>query len=485
MATPSDSKATPVPRRGALTSAAIALVCGLAPALVLTCGPSEPGSTGGTQGTASPTGAGGAKTVSAAGRRDRIEQGRKLYLANCSGCHGEKGRGDGPSSLVVDVPPRDLTRDKFRYRTTASGQPPRRSDIMETINRGMPGSSMPAFAFLPLEERELLVDYVRHLAGISDVPEPESVALGAETPVAPTSIEHGKKVYMEMQCHKCHGDTGKGDGPSAPTLKDERERPIAVRDVAKGYFRRGKDASEVARTFMAGLDGTPMPSYSNSLKNDEAWDLARYILSLKKAPEPVPADPIAHAKRIIEEKQCNACHVIEGKGGVVGPSLDVSSKKLKLDWVKEWLKNPRKFGKIYPFMPYRMPDLGLSDKEVESLMTYIASLAGRKYPEAPEPAPVIAEEKAKEGLLFYVVKCAECHNLGNVIPTPLAKQQGPDLVNVTQRVRFEWIPEWVKNPQNVYPGTTMVDTNLTDHEIDIVRAFLWKTATSASDKSGN
>jgi mono/diheme cytochrome c family protein len=226
-----------------------------------------------------------------------------------------------------------------------------------------------------------------------------------------------------------------------------------------------------------------MPSYASSLKNDEAWDLARYILSMKGPAEPAPAEPIAHAKRIIEEKQCTACHVIEGKGGTVGPSLDVSAKKLRFEWMKEWLKNPRAFGKIYPFTAYRMPDLKLGDAEIESLLKYLAKLAGRTWPEAPEPPAAIDDAKASEGTLFYVVKCAECHNLGSVIPTPEAKRQGPDLIEVSRRLRYDWIPEWVKNPQNVYPGTAMVDTNLSEHEIDIVRAFLWKTSRNALSKA--
>ena len=136
-------------------------------------------------------------------------------------------------------------------------------------------------------------------------------------------------------------------------------------------------------------------------------------------------------------------------------------------------------GAIYPFRPYRMPDLGLEADEIEAVLTLLAEIAGREYPAEPEPVPAIDPEVATAGTLFYVIKCAECHNLGSVIPTPLAKQQGPDLINVSQRVRYEWFPEWVANPLSVYPGTAMVDTNITDEEIESVRAFLWKTSTEA------
>ena len=61
----------------------------------------------------------------------------------------------------------------------------------------------------------------------------------------------------------------------------------------------------------------------------------------------------------------------------------------------------------------------------------------------------------------------------------LAEQAGPDLIDISRRLRYEWIPEWVANPMDVYPGTTMVDTNLTQAEIDVVRAFLWKVSMGA------
>jgi hypothetical protein len=62
----------------------------------------------------------------------------------------------------------------------------------------------------------------------------------------------------------------------------------------------------------------------------------------------------------------------------------------------------------------------------------------------------------------------------------VAKQQGPDLIQVSQRLRFEWIPEWVANPLAVYPGTAMVDTNLEPEEIESIRAFLWKASSEAA-----
>jgi mono/diheme cytochrome c family protein len=432
-------------------------------------------------------GGGGAATVRKAPaavtfgeRRERQARGRQLYMAECSGCHGERGLGDGPAAAAIDPKPRDLVHDRFKFRSTASFKPPVRNDILETIARGMPGSAMPAFGFLTEEERELIADHVMQLAGLDRAPPPDVLALPAETPATADSIERGHAVYKRLECHLCHGENGRGDGPSADSLKDDQGRPIPARDFRLGLFRRGRTAAEFYRTFETGIDGTPMPSYAGNYTDAEAWDLSRYILSLPVPPAAAPRDPLARGRHVVEEKQCFACHVIEGRGGQVGPSLDVSARKLRFAWVREFLADPRAKGKIYPFTPYRMPDLGLEQDEIEGLLALLAEIAGREYPEPPERAPQIDAQVASSGTLFYVIKCAECHNLGDVIPTPLAKQQGPDLINVSQRLRFEWIPEWVANPLAVYPGTAMVDTNLEPEEIESIRAFLWKTSTQAA-----
>jgi len=409
----------------------------------------------------------------------RLDQGKKLYLAECSGCHGERGRGDGPANPALTPKPRNFLREPFRYRTTASGEAPRREDILETITRGMPGSAMPAYAFLPEDQRGRIADYVLHLANLErSGPPPAEVRFGPEPPAKPGAIENGKKVYVDMGCVACHGASGAGDGPSAATLEDSIGRPLPARDLT-GPLRRGASAAEIVRTLHTGLDGAAMPSYTGAASEEDLWDLARYVLSLHKPDPALPADLVARGRKVIERRQCTACHTLGGKGGVVGPSLDVSAKKLRQPWVKQFLKDPRAFGKIYPFTPYRMPHLGLTDDEIDAVLAVFGEVSGRGYPAAAEPVPAVSDELADKGKLYYFLKCTECHNLGSVIPTPLAKQQGPDLIHIAERLRYSWIPEWVAKPEAVYPGTTMIDTNLTPGEIEAVRAFLWKVSTEA------
>ena len=40
------------------------------------------------------------------------------------------------------------------------------------------------------------------------------------------SLAKGKVVYQEMQCAKCHGETGRGENATATDLKDSQGRNI-------------------------------------------------------------------------------------------------------------------------------------------------------------------------------------------------------------------------------------------------------------------
>ena len=104
-------------------------------------------------------------------------------------------------------------------------------------------------------------------------------------------IARGKQLYADAECLACHGATGKGDGPSAPTLKDNRELPIAVPDLRNPRrFKNGDRPEDVYRTLVTGFAGTPMPSYADSLEPDQTWDLVFYVLSLSgKAPRTTEA----------------------------------------------------------------------------------------------------------------------------------------------------------------------------------------------------
>jgi mono/diheme cytochrome c family protein len=413
-------------------------------------------------------------SASALGRAS-ADRGRKLFAAECAGCHGERGRGDGPAAAKLKVPPRDFTRERFKFRSTDYGEAPTRQDLFDTITHGLGGSGMPAFTFLSESERWDLVETVRGFAGLASAADPRALAVGPETANGPESVARGRKSFETLGCVKCHGPEGRGDGPSAAELKDNLGRAISPRNLTADVLRRGESSAVVHRTVRTGIAGTPMPGFSQ-MSNDEGWDVVHFVQSMRKGEATPPADPVALGRFVVQQKKCNACHVIEGDGGRVGPSLDVSAQKLRTDWAKRFLKDPRPFGKIYPYIPYRMPNLGLTDAEIDGVLALFAQIAGRQHPESLAAQKKLETAHEGEGKLLFFLRCTECHNFGNLIPTPAAKQQGPDLIHVTERLRPEWISKWLANPKAIYPDTKMVDPKLTAAEVEAVRRFVWNTS---------
>jgi mono/diheme cytochrome c family protein len=300
-------------------------------------------------------------------------------------------------------------------------------------------------------------------------------------------LAKGKEIYTDAGCPSCHGPGGKGDGQSAKDLKDADGRPIKARDLTQGTYRGGGDAKDIYYRLATGLDGTPMPSYKDSIDPPELWALSQYVLSLAApaAPKPRPADPITAGREVAAKYNCQGCHVLDdGKGGAVGPDLRVSAQKLYPDWVRTFLKAPREYGKIYPWRIYRMPQLGLSDEEVEVMTNYLAAV-GKRH-EGPIALPDVSKfpaDKLGEGQLLFMLRCTECHNLGNVIGTPPAKQQGPDLIRVAHRVDYEWAKNWILNPKKVDPNTRMIVPDITPEQVEAVRMFVWKTAIDADKRA--
>ena len=50
-------------------------------------------------------------------------------------------------------------------------------------------------------------------------------------------------------------------------------------------FKCGQSNQDLYRIFMTGLDGTPMPSFADDLKPDQAWNLVHFLRTLQVSPE--------------------------------------------------------------------------------------------------------------------------------------------------------------------------------------------------------
>jgi mono/diheme cytochrome c family protein len=215
--------------------------------------------------------------------------GGPLYQKLCSQCHGVNGDGQGIATPRVLPRPRDFTAGKFKVRTTPSGALPTDDDLRRVIRQGMPYSSMPGWSHLDDAQIDQLVTAVKSFS--PDFADAARKPTAIEVPDAPKfsaeSAEKGKTVFAEIGCASCHGEQGRGDGTSAPGLKDDWGHPIRPADLTKRWtFRGGPTRADIYRTFTTGMNGTPMPSFAESLSDEQRWQLVDYIASLDPRDEP-------------------------------------------------------------------------------------------------------------------------------------------------------------------------------------------------------
>ncbi len=223
-----------------------------------------------------------------------IDRGRELYDRWCAACHGFEGDGHGPAATWMLPRPRDFTRGVYQIRTTAGGELPTDADLMRMIDEGMPGTSMPGWAdALSRRDREALVAYLKSFyAGFESFGPPTPLDFGRAPRANDERIAEGRDFYDRVECWQCHGRSGRGEGSSAPTLEDDWGYPIRAVDLTKNWrFNGGGSVEEIYRRLRTGLDGTPMPSFSDLIDADfmteeQLWNLAHYVRSL--SPERAP-----------------------------------------------------------------------------------------------------------------------------------------------------------------------------------------------------
>ncbi len=193
------------------------------------------------------------------------ERGKEVYEQSCAHCHGTEGRGDGSAAENLLPKPRDFTRGLYKIRSTEAGELPTDQDLFDIITIGMPGSSMPGWeTSLSADDRWELVAYIKtfHDGFKERSAPPREISLEGKISYSQESVEIGKDLYVELGCVECHGNIGRGDGTSAPTLTDEWGFQTWPANLTQGWnYRGGSDTEDIFKRFIGGIAGSPMPAF--------------------------------------------------------------------------------------------------------------------------------------------------------------------------------------------------------------------------------
>ena len=137
---------------------------------------------------------------------------------------------------------------------------------------------------------------------------------------------------FRINCAFCHGLSGRGGGRGP--------------DLTKAQKRHGNADADLFRTISQGVPGTAMPAGTNGgigvgMTDEEIWQVIAYLRSVQvKAPEK-PVGDAAHGKELFYgSARCGTCHMVEGKGGRLGPDLTVAGSVRSADSLVDSVRNP-------------------------------------------------------------------------------------------------------------------------------------------------
>lgn len=234
-----------------------------------------------------------------------IGYGKQVYQRRCAGCHSVKGDGNGPAAAFMQQDrPRNFNLGVFKFRLTPSGSMPDDGDLLRTITRGVRGTAMPSWHELLEKDRLAVIQYIKYelTADRSDpknpifyfIEEPPKAPIYIGEPPKPSAelVRRGGEVWKAAKCWECHGQEGKGDGEKASGLKDDFGFPIPPANLTTGQFKSGSDVKDIFRTMSTGLSGTPMPSFSDTVSEEDRWALSYFVLSLSAFKDPLTGQPM-------------------------------------------------------------------------------------------------------------------------------------------------------------------------------------------------
>jgi hypothetical protein len=166
---------------------------------------------------------------------------------------------------------------------------------------------------------------------------------------------------------------------------------------------------------------------------------------------------------IADEKEINPNVKPDDAWGWLPPPLVGEGKKVQSGWLHKFLLNP---APIRPAAVLRMPKFNFQSSEASALVNYFAAVDGADYPYIYDPrldeSSVTTAEATHPGHLEGAMKivtnnnyCVKCHLVGGYSPPGNPKALAPQLEVVHERLRPDYVHNWIANPKRYLPYTGM------------------------------
>ena len=181
-----------------------------------------------------------------------------------------------------------------------------------------------------------------------------------------------------------------------------------------------------------------------------------------------------------ERAGCYACHKTVGFEEVrkPGPNLTRIASKLTPEWVAGWIRNPRAV-KPSTWMPQvwynsnssAPEDAPRNEAEIDATVAYLFANSEEHQFAVSRPPRGDADNGEQ---LVESVGCLACHIVGDETRADAGPRRtfGQALQSIGDKTPFEWLFDWVRDPQHYSPDTYMPDLRLTDQEVADVAAYL-------------
>ncbi len=137
---------------------------------------------------------------------------------------------------------------------------------------------------------------------------------------------------FRSNCAFCHGLGARGGGRGP--------------DLTRAQKRHGNSDADLFRTINEGVPGTAMPPNGATqqgvgMTETEIWQVIAYIRSVQVKAPAQPLGDVARGKTLFYgSASCSTCHMVEGKGGRLGPDLTTTGSSRATNYLVESVRNP-------------------------------------------------------------------------------------------------------------------------------------------------